>query len=100
MNSQAKESSLQTAVLPAATAAPEGTGRAFWRALTRFDSSKLAPYMAFRNSVGVLIPLAAGFAWDMPRGSVAMASGALNVAYSDRSDPYAQRAKRMLASSF
>jgi len=28
-----------------------------------------------------------------------VASGALNVAYSDRSDPYAQRAKRMLSSS-
>ena len=56
--------------------------------------------MALRNAVGVVLPLMVGFAMNMPRGGVAMASGALNVAYSDRSDPYAQRAKRMLASSF
>jgi len=77
----------------------EGAARAFWRTLTRFDSSKLAPYMALRNSVGVLLPVAVGFALNMPRGGVVVASGALNVAYSDRSDPYAQRAKRMLTSS-
>jgi len=55
--------------------------------------------MALRNSIGVLLPLIAGFALNMPRGGVVVASGALNVAYSDRSDSYAQRAKRMVASS-
>ena len=35
----------------------------------------------------------------MPRGGLAMASGALNVSYSDGHDPYPQRAKRMLAST-
>src|SRR5260370_37814832 len=35
----------------------------------------------------------------MPRGGLAVASGALNVSYSDGSDPYARRAKRMLAST-
>jgi len=77
----------------------EGAARAFWRVLTRFDSSKLSPYVALRNSIGVLLPLVAGFALNMPRGGVVVASGALNVAYSDGSDPYAQRAKRMLSSS-
>ncbi|OLE47457.1 MAG: hypothetical protein AUG46_06445 [Acidobacteria bacterium 13_1_20CM_3_58_11] len=77
----------------------EGTARAFWRVLTRFDSSKVSPYLAMRNSVGVLLPLAAGFALNMPRGGVVVASGALNAAYSDGNDPYAQRAKRMLSSS-
>jgi uncharacterized membrane protein YccC len=97
MASQSKDTSLQ---LPS-PAAPthEGAARAFWGVLTRFDSSKLAPYMALRNSIGVLLPLVAGFALNMPRGGVVVASGALNVAYSDRSDPYAQRAKRMLSSS-
>jgi uncharacterized membrane protein YccC len=97
---QSKDASVQLAS-PASAAAParEGAARAFWSALTRFDSSKLAPYMALRNSLGVLLPLVAGFALNMPRGGVVVASGALNVAYSDRSDPYAQRAKRMLASS-
>src|SRR6266566_6716807 len=28
----------------------EGTARAFWRVLTRFDSSKVSPYLAMRNS--------------------------------------------------
>src|SRR5207253_660061 len=77
----------------------EGTARAFWRVLTRFDSSKVSPYLAMRNSLGVLLPLAAGIALNMPRGGVVVASGALNVAYSDGNDPYAQRAKRMLSSS-
>jgi hypothetical protein len=79
--------------------AHEGAARAFWRVLTRFDSSKLSPYLALRNSIGVLLPLAAGFALNMPRGGVVVASGALNVANSDGSDPYAQRAKRMISSS-
>ena len=92
--------------LPQATAtattsppAHEGFARAFWRALTRFDSSKLNPYMALRNSTGVVLPLIVGFAMNMPRGGLVVASGALNVAYSDGSDPYPQRAKRMLSSS-
>ena len=55
--------------------------------------------MALRNSIGVVLPLIVGFALNMPRGGLVVASGALNVAYSDGSDPYAQRAKRMLASS-
>src|SRR5882762_8194128 len=87
---------------PPASPAPvphEGMARAFWRVLTRFDSSKFSPYLALRNSVSVVLPLAAGFALNMPRGGVVVASGALNVAYSDGSDPYAQRAKRMLSSS-
>src|SRR5260370_3507204 len=87
---------------PAVSPAPvahEGAARAFWRVLTRFDSSKLTPYHGLRNSIGVLLPVAAGFALNMPRGGVAAASGALWVAFSDGGDPYAQRARRMLSSS-
>jgi uncharacterized membrane protein YccC len=54
---------------------------------------------ALRNTAGVVLPLIVGFAWNMPRAGLAMASGALNVSYSDGNDPYAQRAKRMLAST-
>src|SRR6266436_7543609 len=100
MPSYSKDASAPQA--PTASSAPvahEGAARAFWRVLTRFDSSKLSPYLALRNSMGVLLPLAAGFALNMPRGGVVVASGALNVAYSDGSDPYAQRAKRMPSSS-
>jgi uncharacterized membrane protein YccC len=92
---------LQQATATAASSPPahEGFARAFWRALTRFDSSKLNPHMALRNSIGVVLPLIVGFVLNMPRGGLVVASGALNVAYSDGSDPYARRAKRMLASS-
>src|SRR5881394_95552 len=100
MASPSQDASTVLAPRPsAAPAAHEGAARAFWRVLTRFDSSKLSPYLALRNSVGVVLPLAAGFALNMPRGGVVVASGALNVAYSDGSDPYAQRARRMLSSS-
>lgn len=73
--------------------------RAFWQILTHFDSTKLSTHRAFRNAIGVVLPLIAGFALQMPRGGVVVASGALNVSYSDGSDPYSERAKRMLASS-
>jgi len=65
----------------------------------RFDKKKMQPPMALRNTMGVILPLIAGYALGMPRGGLAMASGALNTSYSDGSDPYAQRAKRMLAST-
>src|SRR5256885_11888662 len=84
--------------VPATAGQHEGAARAFWRVLTRFDSAKVSPHLALRNSIGVLLPLVAGFTLNMPRGGVVVASGALNVAYSDGSDPYAQRAKRMLSS--
>src|SRR5947207_1201896 len=100
MASPSQDASTVLAPRPsAAPAAHEGAARAFLRMLTRFDSSKLSPYTALRNSIGVVLPLIVGFALDMPRGGVVVASGALNVAYSDGSDSYAQRAKRMLSSS-
>src|SRR5258708_6126358 len=100
MASTSQDASTLLAPSPsAASVAHEGAARAFWRVLTRFDSSKVSPHLALRNAIGVLPPLAAGFALNMPRGGVVVASGALNVAYSDGSDPYAQRAKRMLSSS-
>jgi uncharacterized membrane protein YccC len=100
MASESKDTSApHSTSAPQTPAAHEGAAHAFWRVLTRFDSSKLSPYLALRNSVGVLLPLIAGFALNMPRGGVVVASGALNVAYSDRSDPYAERAKRMISSS-
>lgn len=75
-------------------------GSAFWRTLTHFDSTKVVPYQALRNAVGVALPLAIGFASGLPRGGLAVATGALNVSYSDGSDPYLFRAKRMLAAGF
>ncbi len=73
--------------------------RAIWKLLTYFDHSKMIPSLALRNTAGVVIPLVVGFALGMPRGGLAMASGALNVSYSDGHDAYPQRARRMLAST-
>jgi len=81
------------------TAAHVGQARVIWRLLTHFDHSKMVPSLALRNAAGVILPLAVGFALGMPRGGLAMASGALNVSYSDGHDPYPQRARRMLAST-
>ncbi len=75
------------------------TAHVLWKILTRFDSTKLTPYQAFRNAAGVVLPLIGGYALGMPRGGLAIASGALNVSYSDGSDSYAVRAKRMLSST-
>jgi uncharacterized membrane protein YccC len=77
----------------------KGLRRGFWRILTRFDSSKLQPYLGLRNTTGVVLPLIVGYALGMPRGGSAVAIGTLNVSYSDGSDGYAARTKRMLLSS-
>src|SRR5258707_1407437 len=71
----------------------------FARLLTQFDRTKLEPAIALRNGVGVLVPLAIGVAIVMPLGGVAVASGALQVAYSDGHDPYSQRGLRMLTAT-
>jgi uncharacterized membrane protein YccC len=72
---------------------------AFWRGVLHVDASKMDAGIGLRNALGVAIPLAVGIAIKMPLGGLAMASGALNVSYSDGHDPYKQRARRMLATS-
>jgi hypothetical protein len=71
----------------------------FWRTIILFERSKILTWIAFRNSVAVAIPLAIGIAIGQPAARLMSAIGALNVAYSDRSDPYLHRARRMLAAS-
>lgn len=73
--------------------------QALWQIVTRIDRSKINVPQALRNSLGVAVPLVVGQLLGMPRGGLAMASGALNVSYSDGSDPYPKRSKRMLAST-
>ena len=53
--------------------------------------------MSLRNALAVGLPLAVGIASGHALAAVAVASGALNVAFSDGHDPYAHRARRMLA---
>src|SRR5690242_3025107 len=49
--------------------------------------------------MGVTLPLAIGMGLGMPLGGLAIASGALQVAYSDGHDPYSRRAFRMLVAT-
>src|SRR5215475_6670708 len=82
----------------------DNTGRlrplqALWQIVTHVDRGKINFAQALRNTLGVVAPLIIGYWMGMPRGGLAMAAGALNVSYSDGSDPYKQRAKRMLAST-
>ena len=84
---------------PSSIAARPAT--ALWRAVIRLDRSKFNTlWLALRNALGVALPLGIGIASGNPLGAVAIATGALNVAYSDARDPYAQRARRMLLWSF
>lgn len=85
-------------VAPAEQQKPSRT-KALWQIVTHVDRSKINAWQALRNTIGVVAPLIVGFAMGMPRGGLAVASGALNVSYSDGSDPYARRAKRMLTST-
>jgi len=79
--------------------APPRPLQALWQIVTHVDQSKINVWRALRNTLGVVAPLIVGQLLGMPRGGLAMASGALNVSYSDGSDPYQKRAKRMLAST-
>lgn len=70
---------------------------AFWHAVTTVDRSKMnSTPMAVRNALATAVPLAIGIATGNPLGGIAVTVGALNVAYADGRDPYAQRARRML----
>ena len=68
----------------------------FWRTVLHFDAAKTLPWQALRNSIGVAVPLAAGVLMGNASGGLVAATGALNVAFSDGSDPYRYRARRML----
>ena len=68
----------------------------FWRTVAQFDAAKIDPGRGLRNSIGVALPLVAGIMLHNASGGLAAATGALNVAFSDGSDPYLPRARRML----
>src|SRR5437588_538373 len=68
----------------------------FWRTITLFDPAKINPWLALRNSIGVALPLVIGAVLHNASGGLLAATGALNVAFSDGSDPYRRRARRML----
>ena len=55
--------------------------QALWQIVTHVDRSKINLAQALRNTLGVVAPLIVGQMLGMPRGGLAMASGALNVSY-------------------
>ena len=67
--------------------------------LIRFDKSKVIPFIALRNTLGVALPLALGAALGQTAGGLMAAIGAMNVSYSDGPEPYRQRAGRMLTAA-
>lgn len=73
--------------------------RAFWQTITRFQKDKVALDLAFRNALGVSIPILFGVLTGGIGSAAIVATGALNVSFSDSNDPYRRRAGRMLIAS-
>lgn len=72
----------------------------FWRTLIRHEPQRSATrWVALRNCVGVVAPLILGALSGQLLPALVISSGAFNVALSDGTDAYRQRARRMLASS-
>ena len=71
-----------------------------WKTATRVETGKIIPWIALRNTFGVVCPLALGLLYGQLSAGLVMCLGALNVSFSDGKDPYQQRARRMLFASF
>src|SRR5690242_11127273 len=86
----------------ATTASPERPNPwvSLWRTMIRFDTAKLAPWIALRSAIGMTLPLALSVAFGNPAAGTVAATGALNVSFTDGADPYFQRGGRMLVASF
>lgn len=76
-----------------------GPLQSFWTTLTRYEAEKVTAWPAFRNAIGLVLPLIIGFAVGNGPGGLVAATGALNVSGADGADPYPRRARRMLLSS-
>ena len=72
---------------------------AFWRGVVRFQSDKLDPKLAMRNTIGVTLPLVIGAATGSMAGGLIASSGALNVAFRDNQSPYPERGRHLLQAS-
>jgi uncharacterized membrane protein YccC len=81
------------------TPSPVSEPKPFWRSVVRYESAKVLPWLALRNALGVAVPLVIGLAAGHATSGLIGATGALNVAFSDGSDPYRHRLRRMLTAS-
>lgn len=76
-----------------------GAWVAFWRSVAKFETSKINPWLALRNALGVAVPLFIGAATGHLGAGLIASTGALQVAFRDSDGPYPDRARLMLAGS-
>ena len=65
----------------------------------RFEPEKVHLWMGLRNTIGIMIPVAAGALLGNATRGMTGGMGAMNTAVADGSDAYAHRARRMLLTS-
>ena len=71
----------------------------FWRTVVRVQKEKVRPWIGLRNAAGVILPLAVAASAGSLASGLAMATGALNVSYSDSDLPYGVRVRYLLSAS-
>lgn len=76
-----------------------GAWESFWKNITRFQADKVSLTRGIRNTIGVVLPIAAGIVLDLVPSGLATATGAYNVSFSDADEPYPVRVRRLLAAS-
>ena len=84
--------------IPAPTTRPSPS-ISFWRTLIAFQRDKLNFWVALRNTAGVVVPLIVGVALGSTPAGLALATGALNVAFRDIPSSYRDRARHMIQAS-
>jgi len=85
--------------MPSGQVTPPGAWVSFWRSVVKFQTSKINPWLALRNTVGVATPLLIGAAVGRLGTGLIASTGALQVAFRDSDGPYPDRARLMLAGS-
>jgi uncharacterized membrane protein YccC len=73
--------------------------KALWQTVIRVETNKINPWIALRNTIGVVCPLVLGLWCGQLTAGLVVSLGALNVTFADGKDPYQQRARRMVLAS-
>ena len=64
--------------MPSGQAERPGAWKAFWLGVAKFQTSKIKPWMALRNTIGVAAPLAIGSATGNLGAGLIVSTGALH----------------------
>lgn len=70
-----------------------------WAQMIGFDKTKMDYWVAFRSALGIGLSVLIGYLLKSPAAGLSIAIGALNVCYSDRTDSYSTRGKRMVTAA-